>query len=116
MATAVPGFAGKKQASFSARDRETVRVFVVENYGRGQCPPGLALKGGACLPPGQAGKRYLRGEPLPATVAVEPLPAALDRRIGAPPAGFRYGMVDGDVVKLELETLRVVDVIEALVE
>jgi hypothetical protein len=101
---------------FSARQRDLVRGYFVETHGRGSCPPGLAKKGNGCLPPGQAKKRYLVGRPLPANVLVAPCPAAITVQIGDPPPGYRYGIVDGDLVKLAIGTLLVVDAIEGLVE
>lgn len=100
---------------FLGPEREHARTFFVEQHGRGKCPPGLAKKKNGCLPPGQARKRYLVGHPLPAAVVVLPLPPALEIRLGRPPVGFRYGIADGDLVKLEAATARVVDVIVGLV-
>jgi hypothetical protein len=34
--------------------------------------------------------------------------------LGAPPTGYRYGILDGDVVKLAIGTSLVVDAIEGL--
>jgi hypothetical protein len=101
------------RGGFSSRERDLVRVYYVEHRGKG-CPPGLAKKGNGCLPPGQAKKRYLVGRPLDVAVVIEPLPPVLVTRLGAPPAGYRYGVVDGDVVKLVIGTLLVVDAIEGL--
>lgn len=100
---------------FLAPERDHVRTFFVEQHGRGKCPPGLAKKRNGCLPPGQARKRYVVGRPLPAAVVVLPLPPALEIRLGRPPAGFRFGIVDGDLVKLAVGTALVVDAIEGLV-
>jgi hypothetical protein len=100
---------------FSDHDRELVRVLLVEQYGRGNCPPGLAKKNNGCLPPGQAKKRYTVGRALPVSVVVQPLPAPLEARLGAAPPGYRYAIVDGDVVKLAVGTKLVVDAIRALV-
>jgi len=101
---------------FSAGERDLVRVYFVEKHGKGKCPPGLAKKKNGCLPPGQAKKRYARGERLPAGVEIRPVPADLEVRVGPPPRGYRYGVVDGDLVKLAVGTLLVVDAIEGLVD
>jgi Ni/Co efflux regulator RcnB len=87
-----------------------------EEYGRGNCPPGLAKKNNGCLPPGQAKKRYTIGAPLPSGIVLQPLPGGLARRIGAPPAGYRYGIVDGDVVKLAVGSMLVVDALGGLLD
>jgi hypothetical protein len=102
--------------TFHPDERERVRLFFVESYGRGKCPPGLAKKNNGCLPPGQAKKRYAVGRPLPRGVVMVPLPVDLGRRIGPPPDGYRYGIVDGDLVKLAVGTLLVVDAIQGFVD
>jgi hypothetical protein len=132
LALAGAGFAGKKgktkkdhgdkrdadvevTVQFGARDREVVREYLVEKHGRGKCPPGLAKKGNGCLPPGQAKKRYAVGQPLPPTVVIHELPSEISVRIGTAPRGYRYGIVDGDIVKLAIGTALVVDAIDGLV-
>ena len=44
------------------------------------------------------------------------LPKELSVRIGVAPAGYRYGLVDGDLVKLAVGTMLVVDAIQGLVQ
>ena len=105
----------KATAVFSESQREAARVYFVEDHGRGHCPPGLAKKQNGCLPPGQAKKRYVVGHSLPQGVVVQQLPAELSVRIGPAPPGYRYGMLDGDLVKLAVGTMLVVDAIEGLV-
>ena len=120
-----PAFAGrkgKKQSEaevvvgFAPDTRETVRVYLVETHGRGKCPPGLAKKNNGCLPPGQAKKRYAVGRALPPDVVIEVVPVELSVRIGPPPHGYRYGIVDGDIVKLAVGTALVVDAIQGLID
>ena len=101
---------------FTGDQRERARGFFVETYGRGKCPPGLAKKGQGCLPPGHARRRYVVGRPLPGSVVIQPLPVELSVRIGPAPTGYRYGIVDGDLVKLVVGTMLVVDAIEGLVD
>jgi hypothetical protein len=100
---------------FSATQRETARSYFVKEHGRGNCPPGLAKKHNGCLPPGQAKKRYVVGHSLPQGTVVEELPVELSMRIGPAPSGYRYGILDGDLVKLAVGTMVVVDAIEGLV-
>jgi hypothetical protein len=95
--------------------REAVRSYFVKQHGRGNCPPGLAKKNNGCLPPGQAKKRYVVGRPLPRGIVVGEVPVEISVRIGPAPAGYRYGILDGDLVKLAVGTLLVVDAIEGLV-
>jgi hypothetical protein len=100
---------------FSATQREAARSYFVKEHGRGNCPPGLAKKHNGCLPPGQAKKRYVVGHSLPQGIVVEELPVELSVRIGPPPPGYRYGILDGDLVKLAVGTSLVVDAIEGVV-
>jgi len=102
-------------AKFNKHERELVRGYYVESHGKGHCPPGLAKKQNGCLPPGQAKKRYAVGRPLDSAVVVVPVPPGLEVRIGPPPAGYTYGMVDGDLVKLAVGTHLVVDAVISLV-
>jgi hypothetical protein len=118
-----PGHAGKgKQKGkepdvvvIHDRDRDSVRSYWVETYGRGNCPPGLAKRNNGCLPPGQAKKRYIVGQRLPGTVIVQPVPRVLVTRLQPVPAGYEYVMVDGDILKLAVGTRLVVDAIDAFV-
>ena len=99
---------------FSGVQREAARSYFVQEHGRGNCPPGLAKKHNGCLPPGQAKKRYVVGHPLPTAVVIQPLPPVLVTRLGPPPSGYQYAVVDGDVIKLAVGTRLVVDAITAL--
>jgi hypothetical protein len=110
---------GKSQEThvtvFSGTQREAARSYFVTQHGRGHCPPGLAKKNNGCLPPGQAKKRYVVGHSLPHGIVVGDLPPELSVRIGPAPAGYRYGMLDGDLVKLAVGTMLVADAIAGLV-
>lgn len=100
---------------FNDTQRGAVRTYFVDTYGRGNCPPGLAKKNNGCLPPGQAKKRYVVGQRLPNGIVLAELPPALSTRIGPAPAGYRYGLIDGDFVKLAVGSMLVVDAIEGFV-
>ena len=100
---------------FTSGQREAAQSYFVEKHGRGNCPPGLAKKNNGCLPPGQAKKRYAVGRSLPRGIVIAELPAELSVRIGAAPSGYRYGILDGDLVKLAVGTMLVVDAIDGLV-
>ena len=109
------GVGGDVTVVFGPHEREIVREYYVEHHGKGHCPPCLAKKNNGCLPPGQAKKRYAVGRPLAPTVVIAPLPRDLEIRIGPPPSGYVYGMVDGDLVKLAVGTLLVVDAVNSFV-
>jgi hypothetical protein len=102
--------------TFTTSQREKAQAYFVEQHGRGGCPPGLAKKNNGCLPPGQAKKRYTVGTALPGDIPTRPISAELSIRIGAPPAGYTYVMLDGDLLKLAVGTLLVVDAIVGLVD
>ena len=100
---------------FVDTQREAARSYFARQHGRGNCPPGLAKKNNGCLPPGQAKKRYIVGQSLPRGIVVADVPVELSVKIGPAPAGYRYGILDGDLLKLAVGTLLVVDAIEGLV-
>lgn len=99
---------------FSTNDRDDWRDYWNDEYEHGRCPPGLAKKHNGCMPPGQAKKRYRVGYPLEPGIVVLPVPVVLLPRLSPCPPGYRYGMVDGDLVKLAVGTLLVVDAIDGL--
>jgi hypothetical protein len=111
---------GKKAAgasvtvTFTTDQRGAAQGWYVETYGKGNCPPGLAKKNNGCLPPGQAKKRYAVGQPLGTAVTYKPIPSELSVRIGKPPEGYLYVTLDGDLLKLAVGTLLVVDAIDGL--
>jgi Ni/Co efflux regulator RcnB len=99
---------------FGDTDRQVAHSYFEKQYGRGNCPPGLAKKNNGCLPPGQAKKRYVVGHALPREVVwVEP-PHELVVALKPCPPGYKYVMVDGDLVKLAVGTMLVVDAIDGL--
>lgn len=101
--------------NFSSRQRDDVSVYLRDrrDNDRGNCPPGLAKKNNGCMPPGQA-KRYQLGRQLPRDIVIGRVPEDISVIIGLPPAGYEYGMIDGDLVKLVVGTLLVVDAIDGL--
>ena len=97
--------------SFSAEQRSAVQAWYVETYGRGNYPPALAKKNNGCLPPGQAKKRYLVGQPCPPASAK----AGFGGAVRPPrPEGYLYVTLDGDLLKLAAGTLLVGDAIDGL--
>ncbi len=100
---------------FGVRERDLFRSWHAAEYGRGACAPGLKKKTTDCFAPGRTDKRYTIGAPLPGVVVIAPLPLDLARRIGSPPIGYRYAIVDGDLLKLTIDKLTVVDAIVGLV-
>jgi len=98
---------------FEDRHRVVVHDYYDKEYRSGHCPPGLAKKHNGCMPPGQA-KKWKIGQPLPRDVIFYDLPPPLVVQIGAPPPGYRYVRVAGDILMLAIATGIVVDVIRDL--
>ena len=100
---------------FGGDDREAARAYFAKKYGRGNCPPGLAKKNNGCLPPGHAKKRYVVGRTLAREVTSVEAPAELVVSLKPCPPGYKYVVVDGDLVKLAVGTMLVVDAIDGLI-
>jgi len=101
--------------TFGDADRQAAHAYFEKKYGKGNCPPGLAKKNNGCLPPGQAKKRYQVGQPLAREVVYVDPPAELVVSLKPCPPGYKYVVVDGDLVKLALGTMLVVDAIDGLI-
>lgn len=101
--------------TFGRDDRQAASAYFTKKYGKGNCPPGLAKKNNGCLPPGQAKKRYQVGQPLPREVVYVEAPHELVVSLRPCPSGYKYVVVDGDLVKLAIGTLLVVDAIDGLI-
>jgi hypothetical protein len=99
-----------KKIVFVDDDRRIYRDWWRSTYGV-NCPPGLAKKGNGCYPPGQARRRYVVGRSLPRTVIVEPVPKVLLSRLREPAYGYKYVMVDGDILLVQTRTSRITDAI-----
>lgn len=91
---------------------EPRRVVIAEpRHIHSACPPGLAKRHNGCLPPGHA-RRVVIGQPVPAgTVFVVPRPVL--STLPPPPAGYRYAIVNNQVVLVSGGNL-VVDIVRSL--
>ena len=98
---------------FADPQRVLVREYYEPRMKAGKCPPGLKKKHNGCMPPGQA-KDWRRGQPLPTAVVYYPVPAAVQLRLGAPPAGHKFVRVASDILLIAIGTSLVVDAIEDL--
>lgn len=98
---------------FGERHRVVVRDYYAEQFRAGRCPPGLAKKRNACMPPGQA-KKWAVGRPLPREVVYYELPPAVIVQLGPPPAGHRYVRVATDILLIAVGTGMVVDALQDL--
>jgi hypothetical protein len=94
-----------------AQDRAVVYQYYRTEYSAGRCPPGLAKKGNGCLPPGQAKKLWVVGQPLPPAVIYEPVPPVVVQQLAPVPPGYGYVRVDNDVLLMDMTNRMVADVI-----
>ncbi len=94
-------------------DRVVIRRYYVQNYGA-HCPPGLAKKNNGCMPPGQAKKRYMIGQPLPDVVVWQPVPQPLLMQLQPVPVGYQYVMVDKDVLLMSEASHKIIDAVTLL--
>jgi len=94
---------------FSTRDREIIRDYFHNRYSN--LPPGLAKRGGN-LPPGLQ-KHLERDGTLPPGLQkrISPFPVDLERRLPQLPNIYVRGSIGTDVVILNRQTQRVVDII-----
>lgn len=92
----------------------TTHKTVIRNYYQNayqdRCPPGYAQQGSNCVAQPVA-HAFVRGQPLPAGTVYYDLPQPLEVRLGAPPPGYRYVRVGGDVLMIADTTGVVVDVV-----
>jgi Ni/Co efflux regulator RcnB len=84
------------------------RVVLVDQGPRG-CPPGLAKKNNGCLPPGQAKKGAIVGHALPPG-AVFVVPQPVLATLPPPPRGYRYAVINNQVVLVSGSNI-VVDIV-----
>lgn len=98
-----------RSGSHAPPDRGTVSA--AADLGGGKCAPGLAKKVPACVPPGHAkATRPIIGRIL-ARDRVHLVTRPGLYGLGIPPRGSRYGVVDGQLVRLEQGTWRVQSII-----
>ena len=111
---------GKKAAgasvtvTFTTDQRGAAQGWYVETYGQRQLPA-RPRQEEQRLPAARPGEEALRGRPAARLrVSYKPIPAELSVRIGKPPEGYLYVTLDGDLLKLAVGTLLVVDAIDGL--
>ncbi len=95
-------------------DRRVVSTYYRDEFSRGNCPPGLAKKDNGCLPPGQAKKMWVVGQPLPPQVVYYPLPPTLYSRLTPPPYGYEYVRVDDDVLLMQSASRSILNILTNL--
>ncbi|MBA2964061.1 MULTISPECIES: RcnB family protein [Ramlibacter] len=95
---------------FVDHDRVVVRTYYETEYRGGRhCPPGLAKKHNGCMPPGQAKKVYMVGQPLPTSVVYYPVPQPVLVQLPPPPPQHKYVRIAGDILLIAVGSSMVVD-------
>lgn len=75
------------------------------------CPPGLAKKSPACVPPGQAKKRNLAVGEVFSLRDIHMITRPGLYGLGNPPNGDRYAVIDNRIVRVDAETGRILSII-----
>ena len=96
--------AAAPQVVIHDRDRNAVYSYYRTQYAAGHCPPGLAKKNNGCLPPGQAKKLWVIGQPLGVGIAFYPLPGVLLAQLSPVPDGYQYVRVANDILMMAIGT------------
>lgn len=99
-----PSQAARPNVVVTERDRGAIYGYYQPLYAAGNCPPGLAKKNNGCLPPGQAKKLWVIGQPLPAGVVFYPLPGVLLGQLTPAPPGYQYVRVANDILMMAIGT------------
>ncbi|MGE0669103.1 MAG: hypothetical protein AB7O49_21325 [Sphingomonadales bacterium] len=96
---------------FTPAMKESIRAY----YKGKACAPDVTGPVAGCIPRRDPSKapRYSVGKPLPSAIEAEPLPKALADAMLAP-EGYRFGLVDGDVLMLAKDNSRVADTYPAV--
>jgi len=113
-AVVAPAFAGPGNGHGHGRGHDDERY--AYDDGPAGCPPGLAKKHNGCLPPGQAKKIYrdpMVGHHVPPN-AVYVIPRHVRTTLPRPPAGYRYAVVNNQVVLVSSGDI-IVDIIRSIV-
>jgi len=104
----------QKSKHFDDDKRVHVRSYYDEEFRGGNCPPGLAKKNNGCLPPGQAKKVWVIGQPLPASVVFYSLPGVLLGQLTPAPSGYQYVQVASDILMMAIGTRMIVSAVADL--
>ncbi len=101
---------GGASMHFDDGRRDQIYAYMRETH-RGHCPPGLAKKHNGCHAPRQS-RKYHVGGVLPRTY--RPVPPALMTRLGPPPQGAFYALVDNDVLLASEAGKKILDAVTLL--
>ena len=94
-------------ARFKAEQRLSVKSFFEALYKDGKCPPNLKAVGNMCV--SEKPRNWKLGDKLSASIVPMDLPAKLAEILGPPNEGFKYGMVNEDILVFSIETREITD-------
>ena len=104
----------KQGAYFNDQQRTFARQYYTTTYSAGKrCPPGLAKKNNACLPPGQV-RNWAVGQPVPTNITVYSVAQPVIRMLPPAPVGYRYARLGNDIVLVQQQNNIIVDIIQGL--
>ncbi len=105
---------GKTTLRFDDQHRRLIEDYFARGSADRNCPPGLAKKGTACMPPGQV-RQWQLNRPLPRDLERYPLPPDLLNRLPYAPPGYEYVRSANDILMITTGTNLVVDALRGLV-
>ena len=80
----------------------------------GHCPPGLAKKAVPCVPPGQVRNAWRVGDTLPRGTRYVIIEDYRSYGLPRPQRGTQYVRVDNDVLRIAIETARVIESVQTI--
>ena len=100
---------GKRAQERAQTGRAPVAIMAPGRAMANVCPPGLAKKSPACVPPGQAKKDMVGSVVRWNDVHIVTRPGLYG--LGDPPSGQRYAVVDGRLVRVDRDTGRILSIL-----
>ena len=111
------GVADRLERGFVDRNRDGIDDRARNRHGGGVCPPGLANRTPACVPPGQARRMFREGQRIPTNFNVftdyNSIPAEYRQRFNIP-SGYNYVYRDNSVYVVDPATRVVRDIIDLI--
>lgn len=111
------GIDDRRQDRFVDRNRDGIDDRAQNRYGGANCPPGLANRTPACVPPGQARRMFREGQRVPtnygAFTSYNDIPVQYREQFNIP-GGYNYIYRDNSVYVVDPRTRLIRNVIDLL--
>jgi hypothetical protein len=111
------GVADRLERGFVDRNRDGIDDRAQNRYGGANCPPGLANRTPACVPPGQARRMFREGQRVPtnygAFTSYNDIPVQYREQFNIP-GGYNYIYRDNSVYVVDPRTRLIRSVIDLL--